>query len=111
MSLGGSSVDARERQRQLADQLRSASAGSVAGLLFAVLAAVGLWMLSSFPSLGLSDAELTAWFDDGGNQAQLITGLNLTTMAAIMFLWFVAVVRQRLGDSEDKFFATEFLGS
>lgn len=106
----GDATDAVERP-QLTDQVRSIGAGAIAGMMFAVLSIVGLSMLSSFPSLGLTDAQLTAWFDDGTHQAQLITGLVLTTTSTIMFLWFVAVIRQRLGDSEDKFFATVFLGS
>jgi len=37
--------------------------------------------------------------------------LNLLPFAGIAFLWFVAVVRSRLGALEDRFFATVFLGS
>jgi hypothetical protein len=37
--------------------------------------------------------------------------LNLLPFAGIAFLWFVAVVRNRLGALEDRFFATVFLGS
>ena len=38
-------------------------------------------------------------------------GLNLIPYAGIAFLWFIGVIRDRLGDSEDRFFATVFLGS
>jgi hypothetical protein len=31
--------------------------------------------------------------------------------AGIAFLWFIAVVRDRLGELEDRFFVTVFLGS
>jgi hypothetical protein len=37
--------------------------------------------------------------------------MNLLPFAGIAFLWFIAVVRNRLGDLEDRFFATVFLGS
>jgi hypothetical protein len=37
--------------------------------------------------------------------------LNLLPFAGISFLWFIAVVRDRLGELEDRFFATVFLGS
>jgi hypothetical protein len=37
--------------------------------------------------------------------------LNLLPFAGIAFLWFIAVVRDRLGELEDRFFATAFLGS
>jgi hypothetical protein len=37
--------------------------------------------------------------------------LNLLPFAGIAFLWFIAVMRDRLGEREDRFFATVFLGS
>ena len=37
--------------------------------------------------------------------------LNLLSFAGIAFLWFIAVVRDRLGELEDRFFTTVFLGS
>jgi hypothetical protein len=37
--------------------------------------------------------------------------LNLIPFAGIAFLWFVGVLRDRLGAFEDRFFATVFLGS
>ena len=37
--------------------------------------------------------------------------MNLLPFAGISFLWFIAVVRSLLGDLEDQFFATVFLGS
>ena len=37
--------------------------------------------------------------------------LNLVPFAGIAFLWFVGVIRDRIGDREDRFFATVFLGS
>ncbi len=107
-----SGVEIRERRQQrVADNVRSIEAAAIAGVAFGLLSFIGLWMLSTFPSLSLSDEELTAWFDDGGNQAQLITGLNLVSLSAVMFLWFIAVIRKRLGDREDQFFATVFFGS
>ena len=38
-------------------------------------------------------------------------GLNLVPFAGIAFLWFIGVVRDRIGRLEDRFFATVFLGS
>jgi hypothetical protein len=37
--------------------------------------------------------------------------LNLVPFAGIAFLWFVGVLRDRIGRHEDRFFATVFLGS
>ena len=36
--------------------------------------------------------------------------LNLLPFAGIAFLWFIAVVRDQLGELEDRFFATALLG-
>ncbi len=37
--------------------------------------------------------------------------LNLIPFTGIAFLWFMAVLRNRIGSLEDRFFATVFLGS
>ena len=37
--------------------------------------------------------------------------MNLLPFAGVAFLWFVGVLRDRLGAREDRFFATVFLGS
>jgi hypothetical protein len=37
--------------------------------------------------------------------------LNLVPFAGIAFLWFIGVLRDRLGQEEDRFFATVFFGS
>ena len=36
--------------------------------------------------------------------------VNLVPFAGIAFLWFIGVLRDRLGALEDRFFATVFLG-
>jgi hypothetical protein len=41
----------------------------------------------------------------------VIGGLYLAPFAGIMFLWFVAVIRDQIGEREDRFFATVFFGS
>jgi hypothetical protein len=92
-------------------RLRSVEAAAVAGVLYSVFTIAAIVALSKFPSLALSDEALTAWFDDTEHQATLILGLNLAALSSVSFLWFVAVVRRRLGDREDRFFATVFRGS
>jgi hypothetical protein len=37
--------------------------------------------------------------------------LNLIPFAGVAFLWFVGVLRDRLGEREDRFFSTVFFGS
>jgi hypothetical protein len=43
--------------------------------------------------------------------AALTLALNLLPFAGIAFLWFIGVIRDRIGENEDRFFATVFLGS
>ena len=41
----------------------------------------------------------------------LALAMHLRAFSGIAFLWFMGVVRNRLGNLEDQFFATVFLGS
>ena len=50
-----------------------------------------------------------AWLNTGSNTVAL--ALNLVPFAGIAFLWFIGVIRDRLGDREDRFFSTVFFGS
>lgn len=99
------------RRQSFPERIRSIEAAAIAGVMYAVLSAISLELLSRFPDLDQSQAELEAWFADSGNQTTLIFGCNLVALSSIMFLWFVAVIRRRLGDLEDRFFGTVFLGS
>jgi hypothetical protein len=92
-------------------RFRSIESAAVAGLVFAVLSSISRLLLTSPPELTAPDAEITAWYSDAGNRTSQTLGLSLAVFAAISFLWFVAVIRRRIGDREDKFFATVFLGS
>lgn len=92
-------------------QLRAPWAASIAGLLFAVLFTAALVLLRSQLPVTASDAELAALYADGGDLPTVIGGLYLMPFAGVMFLWFVAVIRDQLGEREDRFFATVFFGS
>lgn len=92
-------------------QLRAPWAASAAGLLFAGCFTVALWLMRTQELLTASDDELVDIFAAGGDLAGVIGGLYLAPFAGILFLWFVAVVRDQVGEREDRFFATVFLGS
>ena len=89
----------------------SIQAAAVAGLVFSVSSFVSFLLLNSAPDLSVTDSELTAWYSEPANRGSLRAGLTLSVISAVSFLWFVAVIRRRVGDREDKFFATVFLGS
>ena len=91
--------------------VRTTRAAGIAGLLFAVLFVTSILLLRNHPASGSTAAEIRAWYlRDSSTQVALV-GLYLAPFAGITFLWFIAVIRQHLGDREDKFFGTVFLGS
>jgi hypothetical protein len=51
------------------------------------------------------------WLVEPGRRRAVGLALDLVPFAGIAFLWFVGVLRNRLGELEDQFFATVFLGS
>jgi hypothetical protein len=94
-----------------AARMRAPWAASVAGLLFAVLFTTGLVLVRSSPLGAADDAELEALVAAGRDLWLFVGALYLLPFAGIMFLWFVAVIRDRVGDREDRFFGTVFFGS
>jgi hypothetical protein len=80
-------------------QLRAPWAASVAGLLFSIMFTAALVLIRSQQD------------QMNGSTAMVVGGLYLAPFAGIMFLWFVAVIRDQIGDREDRFFATVFFGS
>ncbi len=92
-------------------QLRAPWAASVAGLLFAVLFTAAFLMLRDETIFLADDGRLGQLFAHGDDLPALIGGLYLAPFAGIMFLWFVAVIRDQIGEREDRFFATVFFGS
>jgi hypothetical protein len=91
--------------------MRSIEAAAIAGLLHAGLSLAATAMLLGSPDPTAGDAALASWYLDEGNQRRVILGVNLLTVSSIMFLWFVAVIRRRVGERENRFFGTVFLGS
>ena len=91
--------------------MRAPWAASIAGLLFAVLYTVALLLLRSSPLAGADDAELVRLFATGHDLGVIVGGLYLAPFAGVMFLWFIAVIRDQIGEREDRFFATVFFGS
>ena len=92
-------------------QMRAPWAASVAGLLFAALFTASLVLMRSSPLTAADDAELIRLFAEGRDQWLYIGALYLAPFAGVMFLWFIAVVRDQVGEREDRFFATVFFGS
>jgi hypothetical protein len=88
----------------------SVEAAALAGVGAAVLLSLSVYLISRQPGVVSSTPNL-AWYADSGNRASVLLGLNIAPVGVIAFLWFMAVIRRRLGDREDQFFATVFFGS
>lgn len=92
-------------------RLDTPRAAGIAGLVFSLLFVVAVLLARSHPGPGSTAAEIASFYleQDAGRVA--LFGLYLVPFAGIAFLWFIAAIRARLGEREDRFFATVFLGS
>lgn len=93
--------------RLVSTRLRTPRAAAIAGLIFSVLLAASLLLLRR--SVPGDPSEPGAWLQR--DVASVTLALNLIPFAGVAFLWFVGVVRDRLGDREDRFFSSVFFGS
>ena len=85
---------------------KTPKAAAIAGIVFSILLLTSFGLLRwSIPSDPLAPS---IWLSGRGNTIAL--ALNLIPFAGIAFLWFIGVLRDRLGQREDRFFATVFLG-
>ncbi len=88
-------------------KLKTPRAAAIAGIIFSVLFVAAFSMLRiSVPS---DPGEPGEWLKTSTGLVNF--ALNLLPFAGIAFLWFVGALRDRLGELEDRFFATVFLGS
>lgn len=81
----------------------------MAGIVFSITSVLALSLLRALPHQW--DNEIYPWRADDTNARALSLGLGIASVAAVALLWFVAVVRRRVGKREDQFFSTVFLGS
>jgi hypothetical protein len=89
--------------------LRTPRAAAVAGIVFAVLFTTSMILIRLSLPEELSGANAAAWLR--GNTSTISLALTLVPFSGIAFLWFIGVVRDRLGTLEDRFFSTVFFGS
>lgn len=82
---------------------------AVSGMIFSGLYVASLVLIR----LGVpaDPTEPGVWLTDPVLRNSIHCALNLTPFTGIAFLWFMAVLRNRVGLREDRFFATVFFGS
>ncbi len=100
----------RERGSQIRQSVRSIEAAAIAGIVFSVLFVAGLLLMSRVPGVDAPVGEINRFYGDSGEVRSVVIGLQLVPIAVIALLWFIAVIRRRIGDREDKLFSTVFMG-
>ena len=91
-------------------RLASVQAAAVAGLVCAVGWSFALRGLLAIPLLGTSDEGIIRFYQGPRSGLSAVVLLQVLVVSTIGFLWFVGVVRNRIGDAEPKLFGTVFLG-
>jgi hypothetical protein len=88
-------------------RLTTPRTAAIAGVIYSVLS------ISTFTIINLHipsvSEETGAWLETSAGPITI--ALALVPFAGIAFLWFMGVLRDRIGLLEDKFFSTLFLGS
>lgn len=80
---------------------------AIAGIVFSGLLITSLVLLLNSLPANLSNGG--DWLFARKNT--ILLALNLVPFAGIAFLWFIGVVRDRVGDEEDQFLSTVLFGS
>jgi hypothetical protein len=98
---------AKETEHLIERRLRTPRAAAIAGILFAVLYSTS-WVLIRL-AIPADALEASDWLAQQAKNLSL--AMSLIPFAGISFLWFMGVVRDRMGHQEDQFFSTLFFGS
>ncbi|MGH2505130.1 MAG: hypothetical protein ACRDID_21680 [Ktedonobacterales bacterium] len=89
--------------------LRTPRAAAISGIVFSLLLSVSLILIRVvIPS---TPRGAGVWLSNSRLTTAVLVALTLVPFAGIAFLWFIGVVRDRMGQREDRLFASVFLGS
>ena len=97
-----------ENLGQIQKRIRSPRSAALAGIIFSSLTVVSMLLITSVTRVSLDEISIE-WLEDRSNT--IFTALSLIPFAGIAFFWFTGVIRDHIGEREDRFFATVFLGS
>lgn len=95
-------------ERKVRREIRSPRSAAFAGIGYSILLITGMYLTTSIAKVRLEDITLDM-MESWSRKASLI--ILIVPFAGIAFLWFTGVIRERLGELEDRFFATLFYGS
>ena len=91
-------------------QFASVQAAAIAGIVAAVCWSIGLRGLVATPGVDATESEIVAFYGDGESTVDAVVLLQVIVVGTIAFLWFVGVIRSRLGEVEPRLFGTVFFG-
>lgn len=100
-------MDERPAEPLIRERLRTPQAAAYAGIVFALLSTATMVLIQN--SIPLGEPYRADWLDERRTEVQV--GVTLVPFAGIAFLWFMGVIRDRIGEWEDKLFSTVYLGS
>ena len=83
----------------------------MAGIICAVGWSLSVRGLLAAPGIGAPDREIERFYADASASRLMMVWLQALVFSTIAFLWFVGVIRSRLGDREPKLFGTVFFGA
>lgn len=89
-------------------ELRSMRSAAFAGIAYSLLMIIGMSLTAKIATIRLENITRETLESWSGIASVVIT---LVPFAGIAFLWFTGVIRDRLGEQEDRFFSTIFFGS
>jgi hypothetical protein len=90
-------------------RLKTPRAAAIAGIVFSLLLVASLAIIRL--SLPADPSNPEEWVANPVLAYRILIALNMVPFSGIAFLWFIGVIRDLIGEREDKFFATVFLGS
>lgn len=99
---------AEENARLVRRQIRSPRSAAIAGIVYSVLMIIGMLLVRNMIADVPADIS-QEWLESWSNKAS--TAVTIVPFAGLAFLWFTGVIRDRLGDMEDRFLSTVFLSS
>jgi hypothetical protein len=82
---------------------------AISGMIFSALYIVSLVLIRL--AMPADPADPGAWLADPRLRDSARVAINLVPFTGIAFLWFMGVLRNRVGALEDQFISTVFLGS
>lgn len=97
---------AEESRSLVRQRIRTPRSAAIAGILFGLMRIISLLLMSS--AAGSTEFSVE-WLENWSRNSTIV--VLLVVFSGIAFLWFTGVIRDLIGEREDKFFSTIFFGS